>query len=86
MLLHKEIIINAPAHRVFAYLSDFHHFPLFIPMIESIDVLDDTRSRWIIHAPLGHKVAFDSIITMLEPNNILAWESRHRDAFARGGV
>jgi uncharacterized membrane protein len=69
---------------VFDYLADFHHFQQFIPMIESIEVLDDTHSRWIIHAPLGYKVAFDSIITTFDPVRTLIWESRHRDAYARG--
>ena len=55
-------------------------------MIETIEVLDDKRSRWVIHAPLGHKVVFESLITTFEPNKNLVWESSHADAFARGDL
>ena len=86
MLLHKDLIINASPQQVFDYWADFHNFQHFIPIIESIDILDDRRSRWIIHAPLGHKVAFESHITTFEPGKNLIWESRHTDGFARGDL
>ncbi|MCG6938644.1 MAG: SRPBCC family protein [Gammaproteobacteria bacterium] len=86
MVLHKELTINAPAQQVFAYWADFRNFQQFISMIETIEVLDDKRSRWVIHAPLGHKVVFESLITTFEPNKNLVWESSHADAFARGDL
>ncbi|NOQ69627.1 MAG: hypothetical protein GQ573_05940 [Gammaproteobacteria bacterium] len=84
MLLHKKITIKAPAQQVFAYWADFRNFQQFIPLIETIDILDDKRSRWVIHAPLGHKVVFESLITTFEPGKNLVWESSHADGFARG--
>lgn len=74
----------APAQKIFDYWADFQHFREFIPMIESIEVLDNIHSRWHIHAPLGHKVVFESVITTFEPGKTLVWESRHKDGFARG--
>ncbi len=84
MLLHKKITIKAPAQQVFAYWADFRNFQQFIPLIETIDIIDDKQSRWVIHAPLGHKVVFESLITTFEPGKNLVWESRHADGFARG--
>ena len=84
MLLHKKLTINAPAHQVFNYWADFRNFQQFIPIIEDIDIIDDKRSRWIIHAPLGHKVVFESLITTFEPDKNLVWESSHTDGHARG--
>ena len=84
MLLHKKLTIKAPAQQVFAYWADFRNFQQFIPLIETIDIIDNKRSRWIIHAPLGHKVIFESLITTFEPDKNLIWESRHADGFARG--
>lgn len=84
MLLHKKITIKAPAQQVFAYWANFRNFQQFIPLIETIDILDDKRSRWVIHAPLGHKVVFESLITTFEPGKNLVWESSHADGFARG--
>ena len=82
--LHKNLTIDAPAQQVFAYWADFRNFQQFIPMIESIDILDERRSRWVIHAPMGHKVSFESLITTYEPDESLVWESSHVDGHARG--
>ncbi|MCK4834694.1 MAG: SRPBCC family protein [Gammaproteobacteria bacterium] len=84
MLLHKNLTIKASPQQVFNYWADFRHFQQFIPIIECIDILDDRRSRWVIHAPLSHRVTFESFITIFEPGKNLVWESRHADGFARG--
>ena len=86
VLLHKNLTINASPQRIFAYWADFRNFQQFIPMIESIELLDDKRSRWKIHAPLGHKVVFESLITTFEPGKNLVWESAHADGHARGNL
>ena len=86
MLLHKKLTIKAPAQQVFAYWADFRNFQQFIPMIKSIEILDDKRSRWTIDAPLGHKVLFESRITTYEPGENLIWESHHTGGFARGDL
>jgi len=86
MILHKQLTINAPAIEVFEHWADFRHFQSYIPIIESIEIVDDRRSRWCIRAPLSHRVIFDSLITAFEPGKNLVWESHHRDGFARGDV
>lgn len=84
--LHKKLTINAPAENIFSFWADFHNFQEFIPVIETITVLDETRSQWIIRAPLGHRVVFESLITRFEPDRHLVWESTHADGHARGEV
>ena len=86
MLLKKNLIINASPQKVFDYWADFSHFQQLVSIIERIDILDDRRSRWIIHAPLSHRVTFESLITTFEPGKNLVWESRHVDGFARGDL
>ena len=86
MLLHKNLTINASVQEVFDYWADFRNFQQYIPIIERIDILDDRRSRWVIRAPLSHKVTFESLITTFEPGKNLVWESRHADGFARGDL
>ena len=86
MLLHKQLTIRAPAQTIFAYWADFHHFQQFIPLIEKIDLLDNRHSRWVIRAPLGNKVVFESRITICEPDKRLVWESHHVDGHAKGDL
>jgi len=78
------MVINASPHRVFSFWADFRNFQEFIPIIDSIEILGDKKSRWLISAPMGHKVAFESVITAFEPGRKLVWESTHSDGHARG--
>jgi len=84
MRLHKKLTINAPAQQVFSFWADFRNFQQFIPIIKSIEILDDKNSRWKIHAPLDNIVSFESLITTFEPDKNLVWESHHADGHARG--
>jgi uncharacterized membrane protein len=84
MILHKKLTIHAPAKQVFAYWADFQNFQQLSTLIESIEVIDDKKSRWKIQAPLGHKIYFESLITVFEPGKQLSWESSHADGHARG--
>ncbi len=83
---HKNLTINVPAKKVFDFWADFRNFQEFIPVIDSIEILDDKQSRWVIHAPLGHKVMFESLITTFEPGSRLIWESSHADGHATGDL
>jgi len=80
----KSLTIKAPSQSVFTYWADFRNFQEFIPIIDSIEILSDKKSRWIISAPLGYEVAFESLITTFEPDTNLVWESTHADGYARG--
>lgn len=82
----KTLYINAPVSAVFRFWSDFRHFPGFIWMVERVDILDETRSRWVIKAPLGKKVDFNSQIIELIEDKSLVWESRHFAVDSRGDV
>jgi uncharacterized membrane protein len=84
MVLQKKLTINAPAQQVFAYWADFRNFQQFIPIIESIEIIDDRRSKWVIQAPLGNKVTFESLITVYEPDRNLTWKSSHSGGQAKG--
>ena len=79
-------MIKAPAQKVFDFWADFRNFQEFIPVIDSIEILNDKQSRWVILAPLGHKVTLDSLITTFEPVSRLTWETRHADGYATGDL
>jgi uncharacterized membrane protein len=80
----KTLNINAPVNEVFRFWSDFQNFPKFIWPVESVEILDRERSRWIVKAPLDKKVKFDAFITEYIQNRSLSWESYHYAADSRG--
>ncbi|MCP4409512.1 MAG: hypothetical protein GY807_17530 [Gammaproteobacteria bacterium] len=82
----KTLYIDAPAAIVFDFWSDFRNFPKFVWLIERVDIIDDTKSRWIIKAPLGKKVEFKSEIKELVPSESIIWESRHYAVDSGGNI
>ncbi len=75
--LRKTVVIRAPLSVIFEFWSNFRNFTDFIWLIESVEVLDSTRSRWIVRAPLNKKVQFDSEIKEDTRNSLIVWESHH---------
>jgi uncharacterized membrane protein len=69
------VTIGKPREEVFAFFRDVSNLARFMENIERIDVLDARRSHWVVKAPAGHDVEWDSTITAEEPGRLLAWES-----------
>ena len=71
----ETVTINRPARELYDFWRDFTNFPQFMDNIRSVEKLDERRSHWVIEAPAGTSVEFDSIITEDEPGRLIAWES-----------
>jgi len=94
----RAVTINRPVAELFAYWRDFTNLATFMENVERIDVLDDRRSHWVVKAPGGKAVEWDSVVTEEQPDSFIAWASEEgadvpnsgridfRDAGARGTV
>ena len=94
----RAVTINQPRAELFAYFRDFTNLPSFMDNVERIDVLDAKRSHWVVKAPGGKTVEWDSVITDEVDGEYIAWASEpgadidnsgrvdFRDAGARGTV
>ncbi len=82
----KTLYIRAPVSAVFGFWSDFRNFPDFIWLIEKVYILDERRSRWVVKAPLGKKVEFDSQITELVEGESIVWRSHHYAVDSQGEI
>ena len=71
----RAVTIGRPRQEVFAFFRDFKNLSRFMENIERIDVLDDRRSHWVVKAPAGHQVEWDSVLTGNDPGRLLAWET-----------
>jgi uncharacterized membrane protein len=97
-LVGKSVTINKPVAEVFNYFRDFANLPHFMENVVSIEVRDPKLSHWVVKAPGGKTVEWDSRVTDEAPNQFIAWESQpgadvqnagrieFRDAGARGTV
>jgi uncharacterized membrane protein len=94
----RTVTINRPRAELFAYWRDFANLATFMDNVERVDVLDARRSHWVVKAPAGKTVEWDSTITDESDGEYIAWASdegadvpnsgriEFRDAGARGTV
>ena len=94
----RAVTINRPRAELFAYFRDFTNLATFMENVERIDVHDAKRSHWVVRAPAGKTVEWDSVVTEESENEYIAWASEpgadiansgrvdFRDAGARGTV
>ena len=71
----RAVTIGKPREEVFAFFRDLKNLARFMENIERIDVVDSRRSHWVVKAPAGHTVEWDSTLTEEEPGRLLAWQT-----------
>jgi uncharacterized membrane protein len=74
-LIGRTVSINRPRRELYEFWRDFHHLPMFMHNIVRIDVMDAVNSHWVVAAPAGNVVEWNSIITEDVPGESIAWES-----------
>jgi uncharacterized membrane protein len=71
----ESVVINRPARQLYDFWRDFENLPQFMDNIRSVEKLDQKRSHWVIKAPAGTSVEFDSRVTEDVPGRLIAWAS-----------
>lgn len=75
VLVGRSVTINRPREELYAFWRDFTNLPHFMRNVHSVTIKDATHSHWIIEAPAGKTVEWDSQITHDEPGRLIAWQS-----------
>ncbi|MFC0304962.1 SRPBCC family protein [Rhizorhabdus histidinilytica] len=71
----RTVTINRPRAEVYAYWRDFATLPTFMDNVERVDRIDEKRSHWVVKAPAGRTVEWDSVITEEREGETIAWAS-----------
>src|SRR3954469_9174538 len=71
----RTVTINRPRAELYAFWRDFRNLPLFMENIESVQVGDNRISHWVVKAPAGRTVEWDSEIIEDVENEAIAWRS-----------
>ena len=74
-LIGRSVTINRPRDELYHFWRKFENLPRFMHNIRSVAVLDNGRSHWVVEAPAGKTVEWDSEITADEPGSLIAWRS-----------
>lgn len=68
-------ISNKSPEELYHFWRNFEHLPRFMKHIKHISVINDTRSHWIVTAPMGGSVEWDAEIINDQENRLIAWAS-----------
>jgi uncharacterized membrane protein len=71
----KAVTINASAEELYTFWRKFDNLPRFMHNLESVEVRDDKRSRWVAKGPAGSKVEWEAEIINEIPNQLIGWRS-----------
>lgn len=71
----RTVTINRPRPEIYVFWRDFRNLARFMENIREVQVADDRRSHWVVAAPAGTEVSWDSQITEERPDRLIAWES-----------
>ncbi len=85
-LLGVAVTINRPADELFAVWRDPRNLARFMENIETIEQLDENRSRWTVKAPGGRSVSWESHVTHEVPGREITWQATDADVPNSGRV
>jgi uncharacterized membrane protein len=71
----KCVTINRSPHECYQFWRNFQNFPRFMKHVESVQILDNSKSHWKATAPAGTNVEWDAELIIDEPDRLLAWQS-----------
>ena len=71
----RSVTVLRMPEEVYTFWRDFRNLPRFMEHLESVEVLDDRRSRWRAKAPVGTDVEWEAEIVEDTPNELITWRS-----------
>ena len=74
-LVGRSITVNCPRQEVYEFWRNFENLAQFMENIEHVTVIDERRSHWVVSAPGGRTVEWDSILVQDIPGELLSWRS-----------
>lgn len=68
--------INKPRQQVYDFWRKLDNLPLFMNHLESVELLDNERSHWVLKLPIGvGTVSWDASIVKDKPGEVIGWSS-----------
>jgi len=85
VLVGRSVTINRPREELYAFWRNFANLPRFMHNVHSVAIKDERHSHWVIEAPAGRTVEWDSEITQDDPGRLIAWQSQEGASVRNSG-
>ena len=73
--IEKTIFVARPPEELYRFWRNLENLPEFMESIESIRILDDLHSHWVIKGPGGHRLEWDAEIVNEHPGEMISWQT-----------
>ncbi len=71
----KSVTINATPEQLYAFWRNFENLPRFMDHLESVKVIDGSRSHWVAKGPARINAEWDAEVINEVPNELIGWRS-----------
>lgn len=85
LLIDRTVIVNKTPQECYEFWRDLSHLPHFMQRINSVTVLDERRSRWILTAPGGAELQWIAELTEDRPGERLRWRTEEGSSIRHAG-
>lgn len=75
MRVRAAVTVNRSAEDLYTWWRSFDNLPDLMTHLKSVELLDDSRSRWTVRAPLGSSASWEAELVEDVPNELVAWQS-----------
>lgn len=84
-LVSRSVTINRPRSELYAFWRNFPNLATFMDNVERIDMIDERTSHWVVAAPGGSTVEWDSTVTEDVPDERIVWSTAEGADIANSG-
>jgi uncharacterized membrane protein len=72
--IRTSVVVGKPRMEVYEFWRKLDNLPLFMNHLNSVEVLDNEKSRWSLKLPADiASLSWDAAITYDEPGELIAW-------------
>jgi len=73
--IEKSILIGRPPGEIFGFWRNLANLPTFMQNLQSVHVLDDRHSHWVVDGPGGRSLEWDAEIVNEHPGEMISWQT-----------
>jgi uncharacterized membrane protein len=71
----RSVTIKSSPKDLYRFWRSLGNLPRFMAHLESVETIDDRRSRWCARGPAGKKIEWEAEIVEDRPGQLIAWRS-----------
>lgn len=75
VMIKESVDVEKPAEQLYRFWRQFDNLPTFMRNIQSVDVEDESNSRWTVRGPAGTTVSWHAEVIADRKNELIGWRA-----------